>query len=113
MKIVFIQTGGTIDKDYPRGESNHGYAFSIIDPATKEILPQARAIFDYKLVSILRKDSLDITKEDRDKLAEAVETLSEGKIVITHGTDTILETAEVLSKISGKNHSTHRSDASS
>lgn len=102
MKILFIQTGGTIDKDYPHGETDHGYSFVITDPAVSEVIPRVYANFDYEIISLLKKDSLDITDEDRKAILESVSSRSEDRIVITHGTDTILQTAEVLSSVPDK-----------
>jgi L-asparaginase len=100
MKIVFIQTGGTIDKDYPRATG--GYAFEIGEPAVKRILQRINPNFDFEIVSILKKDSLDITENDRKKIRDACEKAATDKIVVTHGTDTMIETAEKLSSIKGK-----------
>ena len=100
MKIAFIQTGGTIDKDYPRAKG--GYAFEIGEPAVKRILQKANLNFDFEIISILKKDSLDITEDDRKKIRDACEKAATDKIVVTHGTDTMIETAEKLSSIKGK-----------
>ena len=100
MKILFIQTGGTIDKDYPKTTS--GYAFEISEPAVKRILQKINPSFDFEVIRLLQKDSLDITKEDRDKISEACLSSDSVKIIITHGTDTMIETAEYLSGIKGK-----------
>ncbi len=102
MHIVFIQTGGTIDKDYPRGETDHGYEFQIADPAFQSVLPYSHVMFDYSVVEALKKDSLDITDEDRQNIYRIVESQAAERIVITHGTDTMVKTAEVLSAINGK-----------
>lgn len=102
MHITFIQTGGTIDKDYPRGETDHGYEFKIGDPAVKTILPTVHALFSFSIVEVLKKDSLDIDDADRQKIYQAVEAADSDKVVITHGTDTIAKTAELLSKINNK-----------
>jgi L-asparaginase len=102
MKIIFIQTGGTIDKDYPQGETNHGYEFQITDPAFTSILQRAKPDFEYEIVSALQKDSLDITDQDRVALFDLVSTIDGDKIVLTHGTDTIHITAEKLSTIEHK-----------
>lgn len=102
MKITYIQTGGTIDKDYPSGETDHGYEFQITDPAVGDIIPRVNAMFEYEIVSLLKKDSLDIDDEDRALIFAKVNSLDNDKIVITHGTDTILQTAEILSPINGK-----------
>ena len=98
MHITFIQTGGTIDKDYPRGETNHGYEFAITDPAVKGMLPFCHAMFTYDIAEVIKKDSLDLTDADRKKILKAVHKAPSNHVVITHGTDTMLQTAEVLSK---------------
>ena len=100
MRIVFIQTGGTIDKDYPR--TRKGYAFEIREPAVERILQKAHPNFDYTIIPLLTKDSQDITKQDRERIRETCESADSDKIVITHGTDTMLETAKKLSKVRNK-----------
>jgi L-asparaginase len=100
MKIVFIQAGGTIDKDYPRAQK--GYAFEIGEPAVKRILEKAHPSFDFEVVSLLKKDSLDMTEKDRNRILEACQKTDADKIVITHGTDTMIETAKKLSRIKNK-----------
>lgn len=94
--ITFLQTGGTIDKDYLAGEGNHGYNFLIGEAATTEILVQARVHFEYSIESILQKDSLDVTDEDRALIVAYCQKLTGDKVIITHGTDTICQTAEAL-----------------
>jgi L-asparaginase len=100
MKILFMQTGGTIDKDYPK--TKNGYAFEISQPAVKRILEKLNPSFDYDIVSVLKKDSLDITEEDREKILKSCQKSSADKIIITHGTDTMLETAKKLSVVKDK-----------
>lgn len=100
MKILFIQTGGTIDKDYP--ETKKGYAFQITEPAVKRILQKINANFDFEILSILKKDSLDITEEDREKICETCQKAKNHRIVITHGTDTMIETAKKIATIKNK-----------
>ena len=100
MKILFIQTGGTIDKDYPK--TTLGYAFEITDPAVNRILPEANPSFEYEVVSVCKKDSTELTEEDREKIRNVCAKNTANKIVITHGTDTMIETAEKLSKIKDK-----------
>jgi len=100
MRLLFLQTGGTIDKDYPR--SRGGYAFEIAGPAAERILARANASVTFRLVSVVRKDSLELTGEDRLALRQACETAEETRIIITHGTDTMIETAEALSDVQGK-----------
>lgn len=100
MRIVFIQTGGTIDKDYPRKE--RGYAFEIGEPAVERIIQKAHPNFDYKVISVLKKDSLDIAESDREKIYKACIKADSKRILITHGTDTMIETAKKLSAIKNK-----------
>jgi len=100
MKITFIQTGGTIDKDYPKLAK--GYGFEIGEPAVKRILEKVNPNFGFEIISILKKDSLDITDEDREKIYEVCVKADSDKIIITHGTDTMIETAKKLSEIKNK-----------
>ncbi len=99
-KIAFIQTGGTIDKDYPR--KTKGYAFEIDSPAFVRILEKLKPNFQYDTFEFLKKDSLEITETDRTKLFEFVCSLSHDQIIITHGTDTLIETASALSAVPSK-----------
>lgn len=100
MKILFIQTGGTIDKDYPRNQK--GYAFEITEPAVERMLKRLNPAFDYQIVSLLRKDSLDLTADDRKNIYDACIAADGDKIIVTHGTDTMIETARFLSSIKSK-----------
>ncbi len=100
MKILFIQTGGTIDKDYPKKVK--GYNFEIGNAAALTILSKVAPNFDYKSVSLFKKDSLDIEEKDRKKLYDFCEKTSFSKIIITHGTDTMVQTSQALSKIKNK-----------
>ena len=101
MKIIFIQTGGTIDKDYPK--TTKGYAFEFGEPATRRILERLSPSFEYSILTSCQKDSLDITNEDRQALVNLIQQQTSKKIIITHGTDTLIETAQfVFQKINNK-----------
>lgn len=102
MTILFMQTGGTIDKDYPENDDNHGYAFSVGDAAFLHILERADPDFSYKMTTIVKKDSLDLTDQDRADIKQALLDAKEERIVVTHGTDTIHVTAKEISDIKGK-----------
>lgn len=102
MKITFVQTGGTIDKDYPKGKTNHGYNFEITDPAVARILEKVPNTLEYEIIQLLQKDSLDITNDDREIILSGVRSIENERIVITHGTDTIRLTAEKLLSIPDK-----------
>lgn len=98
MHITCIQTGGTIDKAYPRGDTHHGYNFEILDAALVRVLTDFAPLITYDLVSVCRKDSLDITEDDRAAIVAAVTNSTSDKVLITHGTDTIHITAERIAQ---------------
>ena len=98
MKIKIFTTGGTIDKIYFDRESD----YQVGDPQAGGVLERANVVFKYEVESILRKDSLDMTDEDRSKIFERVKNEPRDRIVITHGTDTMIETGKALGGISDK-----------
>jgi len=100
MKILFIQTGGTIDKDYPARQK--GYAFQITEPAVARILKILDPSFEYEIIPLLKKDSLDMSSKDRQLIKDVCIEAKTDKVIITHGTDTMIETARYLSSIKTK-----------
>jgi len=100
LKITFVQTGGSIDKDYPKNIG--GYSFEISKPAFSRILEKIQLNFDYEIISILKKDSQDLTDKDRNKILKICTEIKNKRIIITHGTDKILSTAEHLKPINDK-----------
>jgi len=98
MKIKIFTTGGTIDKIYFDRKSD----YQVGDPQANGVLERANVVLDYEVESILRKDSLDFTDEDRALIRKKVAATSSPRLVITHGTDTMIETAKVLEDIPGK-----------
>ncbi len=96
MKITFIQTGGTIDKDYPH--TTKGWAFEFGEPATNRILEKLNPSFEYEVITSCQKDSLEITNADRQSLADLINRHDNDKFIITHGTDTMIETAKFLNE---------------
>ncbi|MCD4744150.1 MAG: asparaginase domain-containing protein [Desulfobacteraceae bacterium] len=98
MKIKFFTTGGTIDKIYFDDLSE----YKIGDPKVETILRDARINFDYEIQPLFRKDSLDMTDKDRIAILNAVNNDKNRFIVITHGTDTMIKTANALKKIKNK-----------
>jgi len=92
MKIVFVTTGGTIDKIY--FDTKNG--FEIGEPQVMKVLREANVDVECELVPLLRKDSLDLTDEDRRKIFDAIADRPERLFVVTHGTDTMVDTAKVL-----------------
>lgn len=100
MRITLIQTGGTIDKDYPK--SIKGWAFEIGEPAFMRIIEKVPKTIAWEFIPLLKKDSTELTKDDRLKILNTCRNTSNDKIIITHGTDTMLDTAQVLKAIKGK-----------
>ena len=98
MFIRFITTGGTIDKIYFDALSR----FEVGDSQVRHILTDGLVDFDYEIVAPFKKDSLDITDADRRMLHELIANDDGRYYVVTHGTDTMVETADVLADIEGK-----------
>jgi L-asparaginase len=98
MFIRFITTGGTIDKIYFDDLSQ----YEIGESQVQHILHEGLIEFDYEVVPLLHKDSLDMTDEDRKLLYDYVAGDDGTRYVITHGTDTMPQTAELLSDLDGK-----------
>jgi L-asparaginase len=98
MQLQIFSTGGTFDKVYYDALSD----FQIGEPMATEILAEARVSFDYNVESLLKKDSLDMTTEDRELIRSKVAACPARHILITHGTDTMTLTAEALQGIEGK-----------
>ncbi len=98
MFIRFITTGGTIDKIYFDALSQ----FEVGESQVQHILAEGLVQFDYDIVPFMQKDSLEITSEDRRRLRDYIADDDAQRFVVTHGTDTMPETAEALSDIEGK-----------
>lgn len=96
--LEIFTTGGTIDKVYFDAKST----FEVGDPQIEEVLHEANLAIDYRVTPLLRKDSLELTDADRSMIRAAVETTPSQRIVITHGTDTMINTAKSLGDIPGK-----------
>jgi len=89
VEITFITVGGTIDKVYYDAKSRYEVGDSIID----QVLRQGEVGFDYRVVALMRKDSLEMTDADRALIRATIEAHDHRRFVITHGTDTMVETA--------------------
>jgi L-asparaginase len=98
VKIKIFSVGGTIDKVYFDKLSEYQVGF----PSVREILDSLPIAFEYQIESLLRKDSLDMSDEDRQLVRSRVAEESLRQIIITHGTDTMVETGKRLSGINGK-----------
>jgi L-asparaginase len=98
MHIEIITTGGTIDKVY--FDAKGGY--EVGPPMVEQILSRARAGVPIIVTQLLRKDSLQMTDADRAAIADAVSRSKCARIIVTHGTDTMVATALALGKLSDK-----------
>lgn len=98
VKITVLATGGTFDKNYYDDLSD----YRIGKPQVTEIMQQANVGFETAVEAIIGKDSLDMTDEDRRLLCERVAKDPNARVVITHGTDTMVETAQALKSIKDK-----------
>ena len=90
--MLIVGTGGTFDKDYELTDGSLVFAQSCIP----NLLREARITTQHRFVSLLKKDSLELTVADRLQLLEACRSAYETEIVIVHGTDTMTETAAFL-----------------
>ncbi len=98
MLIEIFTTGGTIDKIYFDAKSD----YAIGDPQIVELLREANLTLEYRVVPLLRKDSLELTENDRQMIRQAANDSPLERIVITHGTDTMIETGRALQAVAGK-----------
>eukprot|EP00039_Didymoeca_costata_P028915 m.22554 g.22554 ORF g.22554 m.22554 type:complete len:182 (+) comp7411_c0_seq1:192-737(+) len=92
--VLVVQCGGTIDKDYP--SRLHGYSFEIDECATIRILEKTCPPGYFTATTVCKKDSTDMTDEDRENLVKACSSASQDKIIITHGTSTMVQTGRAL-----------------
>ena len=98
MRLKIYTTGGTIDKVYFDQKSTYEVGESMI----AEILTEANVHFDYVIESVLRKDSLDISDADRQVLFDKISRDGYEHVLVTHGTDTMVQTAAVLEAVADK-----------
>ena len=96
--IDIFTTGGTIDKVYFDALSE----YQIGATALPDILSENNVFVPHRVTQLMRKDSLELTDADRAAVREAVAASDADKILVTHGTDTMVQTARVLSDIAGK-----------
>lgn len=97
-QLTIITTGGTIDKIYFDDKSD----YKIGAPQIGEILTQLGVAFQFEVIPILRKDSLHMADEDRALVRSTIEAQPHRHVLVTHGTDTMVETARELAHIKGK-----------
>lgn len=92
MAVRIFATGGTFDKtyDFIRGE------LFFEDSQVPEILRLGRNTVDVRLRTLMMIDSLDMSAEDRKLIVHNCKNCEEDKVIITHGTDTMVETAAAI-----------------
>jgi L-asparaginase len=94
MAIRIFITGGTFDKEY--NELNGELFFK--DTHMQELLTMGRSRLQVNIKTLMMIDSLEMTAEHRLQIAKECNECEENRIVITHGTDTMAETARVLAQ---------------
>jgi L-asparaginase len=92
MRISVYTVGGTIDKVYFDARS----VYEVGAPEVTRLFARAKTTFDFAVTEIARKDSLELTAADREALRSRVAADPCRLILVTHGTDTMTETARVL-----------------
>ncbi|MDE2196727.1 MAG: asparaginase [Gammaproteobacteria bacterium] len=97
-RLRIFTVGGTIDKIYFDARSE----YEVGEPQIGDILRETAVGFSFAVTSLMRKDSLDMTDADRALIRDAVHDCAERHVLITHGTDTMTETATALHGVSGK-----------
>lgn len=96
--IDIFTTGGTIDKVYFDALSEYQ-----IGPTTlPDILRENGVFAAHRITQLMRKDSLDLTDDDRELIHAAVKGSDAAQILVTHGTDTMVQTAARLADVKGK-----------
>ena len=91
-ELLILTTGGTIDKEYFDAKS----AYEIGEPQIGAVLASAGVAFSYGVETLMRKDSLELSDADRQRVARRVLGSGARRVLVTHGTDTMAETARVV-----------------
>ena len=97
-KLCIVTTGGTIDKIYFDDKSD----YQIGEPQIGHILEELGVGFRYSVIPIIRKDSLHISAQDRELIRATIAAQDARYVLVTHGTDSMVETAKVLATIADK-----------
>lgn len=91
--VQVFTTGGTIDKEYFDAKS----AYEVGEPQIGVLLREAGVAFPFEVEALMRKDSLEISDADRQLIADRILGTPHRCVIVTHGTDTMAETARVVS----------------
>lgn len=96
--LCIVTTGGTIDKIYFDDKSD----FQIGEPQIARILEDLGVAFRFGVIPILRKDSLHLTDSDRELIRATIAAQPARHVLVTHGTDSMVQTARVLASLTDK-----------
>ncbi|MGH8162014.1 MAG: asparaginase domain-containing protein [Gammaproteobacteria bacterium] len=96
--VAVFTTGGTLDKVYFDALSR----YEVGTPVVKSMLEEAGVTAPYTVIALMQKDSLDLTDADRAAIRSAIEATDTRRILVTHGTDTMIETAHTLAGVADK-----------
>lgn len=97
-RIQIFTTGGTIDKSYFDELSK----YQVGESKVADFLRSAKVSLPFEVSEIFRKDSLDLCDQDRELIRHRVANSEVDRLIITHGTDTMTETANALADVPGK-----------
>jgi len=97
-ELLVVTTGGTIDKVYFDDKSD----YQVGEPQIGRILKELGVAFRFNVIPILRKDSLHIDAADRELMRATIAAQAAKHVLVTHGTDTMVDTAKVLAQVEGK-----------
>ena len=97
-ELLIVTTGGTIDKIYFDDKSD----YQIGDPQIGRMLEELGVAFRFSVIPILRKDSLHLGDADRELVRATIAAQPARHVLVTHGTDSMVATAKVLSSVPGK-----------
>ena len=92
MSLRVFVTGGTFDKEYDELTGTLHFEATHVE----EMLQRGRCMLDVNVEVLMMIDSLEMKESHRHRIVEACANCAESQIVITHGTDTIVETAAVI-----------------
>ncbi|GAB6070267.1 asparaginase domain-containing protein [Thiomicrorhabdus hydrogeniphila] len=101
-EIQLFITGGTLDKDYQTTTGELVFTQTHIET----LLTQANLTLPINIATLMLKDSLEMTDSDREHIYQACQKSNAKNIVITHGTDTMVETAQYLQQTNTLNNKT-------
>lgn len=97
-ELLIVTTGGTIDKVYFDDKSD----FQVGEPQIGQILQELGVAFRFRVIPILRKDSLHLNDGDRELIRATIAAQPSRHVLITHGTDSMVETARALESLVDK-----------